>query len=97
MLHNYIRSETDFFLIAMNWNETSPCDKYHILILYFSIAIKKTAIIPKNIDQKKKKRINNDIYINIFFIGMSVRCSQEVGLLEYKLKQSGYKSNLSEG
>lgn len=44
-----------FFLIAMNWNETSPCDKYHILILHFSIAIKKTAIIPKNIDQKKKK------------------------------------------
>ena len=66
------------------------------LILYFSIAIKKTAIIPKNIDQKKK-RINNDIYKNIFFIGMSVRCSQEVSLLEYKLKQSGYKSNLSEG
>ena len=41
----------------MNWNETSPCDKYHILILYFSIAIKKTAIIPKNIDQKKKKNV----------------------------------------
>ena len=81
----------------MNWNETSPCDKYHILILHFSIAIKKTAIIPKNIDQKKKKRINNDIYINIFFFGMSVRCSQEVSLLEYKLKQSGDKSNLSEG
>ena len=53
----------------MNWNETSPCDKYHILILHFSIAIKKTAIIPKNIDQKKKKRINNDIYINIYFLG----------------------------
>lgn len=87
-----------FFLIAMNWNETSPCDKYHILILHFSIAIKKTAIIPKNIDQKKKKkRINNDIYINIYFFGMSVRCCQEVILLEYKLKQSGYKSNLSEG
>lgn len=80
----------------MNWNETSPRDKYHILILHFSIAIKKTAIIPKNIDQKKK-RINNDLYINIFFIGMSVRCSQEVSLLEYKLKQFGYKSNLSEG
>ena len=45
-----------FFLIAMNWNETSPCDKYHILILHFSIAIKKTPIIPKNIDQKKKKK-----------------------------------------
>lgn len=96
MLHNYIRSETDFFLIAMNWNETSPCDKYHILILHFSIAIKKTPIMPKNIDQKKK-RINNYIYIYIYFIGMCVRCSQEVSLFEYKLKQSGYKSNLSEG
>ena len=67
MLHNYIRSETDFFLIAMNWNETSPCDKYHILILHFSIAIKKTPIMPKNIDQKKK-RINNYIYIYIYIL-----------------------------
>ena len=52
--------------------------------------------MPKNIDQKKK-RINNYIYIYIYFIGMYVRCSQEVSLFEYKLKQSGYKSNLSEG
>ena len=37
------------------------------------------------------------MFINIYFFGMSVRCSQEVILLEYKLKQSGYKSNLSEG
>ena len=50
----------------MNWNETSRCDRYHILILHFSIAIKKTPIIPKNIDQKKK-RINN--YIYIFLLG----------------------------
>ena len=52
--------------------------------------------MPKNIDQKTK-RINNYIYIYIYFIGMCVRCSQEVSLFEYKLKQSGYKSNLSEG